>query len=244
MEYLTKEELRKNTEIRKKLVNFSGPTTKTGFSLDVLKKYQNILFKGRKDIKILDAGTASGSFAKDVHGLGIDNIYGVDIDNYLAEDNKKYFKDFKIADLSTDKVPFQDNYFDIVTAWCVLPHLENPFHFMREIHKILRPGGIFVFSLININSPSHRKYFYRHGDFPGYHENNNHITLLTKSVFNKTFLKYFDFIGEEYFINPRIFGGLRGVIRKFVYGLAGESKIKNKLNERWGPKVVYILKKK
>jgi len=44
-------------------------------------------------------------------------------------------------DLNVFPYPFEDNYFDLVEADHVLEHLDRPFAIMREIHRILKPGG-------------------------------------------------------------------------------------------------------
>lgn len=169
----------------------------------------------------------------------------MDIDDYIDPEYKKILKEFKTADLSYDKLPWQDNFFDLLTAWCLVPHLENPFNFIREAHRVLKTSGMLIFSSINVTSPSHKKYFYKTGDFPGYHERNNHISVITPAIFKKTILRYFDLVGTEYFITPRIFDGFRGRIRRVVYDLfAKVPRLKLWLDQRWGAKIFYILKKK
>jgi SAM-dependent methyltransferase len=47
------------------------------------------------------------------------------------------------------KVPFRDESFTLVTANMVVEHLENPQAALAEIHRILTPGGMFVFHTTN-----------------------------------------------------------------------------------------------
>jgi len=37
--------------------------------------------------------------------------------------------------------PFEDNSFDLVEAYHILEHLDKPFVVMKEMHRILKPGG-------------------------------------------------------------------------------------------------------
>jgi ubiquinone/menaquinone biosynthesis C-methylase UbiE len=61
-----------------------------------------------------------------------------------------------IVDLNTNKhLPYQDSRFDIVTATEVIEHLEDFRAILREIYRVLKPGGICVLStpnILNLNS--------------------------------------------------------------------------------------------
>ena len=48
-----------------------------------------------------------------------------------------------------DSLPFKDNHFDLVTANMVVEHLANPAQQFREINRVLKPGGIFLFHTPN-----------------------------------------------------------------------------------------------
>lgn len=139
--YLTKEELKASDTERNKLNKFISPSVRHKFSLANVNHYCNNFFSGNKNISILDCGTASGAFAKELKDAGFCNIYGLDLDDFLNSDNRFLFKDFKTADLNYDSISYADNFFEMVTAWCVVPHLENPHNFIREVHRILRRGG-------------------------------------------------------------------------------------------------------
>jgi ubiquinone/menaquinone biosynthesis C-methylase UbiE len=47
------------------------------------------------------------------------------------------------------QLPFQDKSFDLVTANMVVEHLETPDTALREIARILKPGGLFLFHTPN-----------------------------------------------------------------------------------------------
>jgi ubiquinone/menaquinone biosynthesis C-methylase UbiE len=233
MEYLSPEEIKQNDEIKTRLGKWISPTIRFGFSDYLVNKYIS-----KDSFKLLDCGTASGEFAHIVKSLKPKGeVYGVDIEDYRTK--KELFDGFYKVDLNIQKLPFADNSLDYITAWCVIPHLENPFNFIREANRVLKHGGLFVFSIINIISHGHRKHFYRTGEMPGFHERNNHIYLLTPTILKKTALKYFDLIGNEYLISPSIFKGLKGWGRKLLHKF-----FPNHMDKRWGAKVFYILKKK
>ena len=46
-------------------------------------------------------------------------------------------------------LPFADTAFDLVTANMVVEHLQDPERQFREVHRVLRPGGVFLFHTPN-----------------------------------------------------------------------------------------------
>lgn len=48
-----------------------------------------------------------------------------------------------------DSLPFKDSEFDLVTANMVVEHLADPALQFREIYRILKPGGVFLFHTPN-----------------------------------------------------------------------------------------------
>lgn len=60
-----------------------------------------------------------------------------------------------IANLNDSPLPYPDASFDIVTATEVIEHLEHFRRVVREIHRVLKPGGLCVLStpnILNLNS--------------------------------------------------------------------------------------------
>jgi ubiquinone/menaquinone biosynthesis C-methylase UbiE len=46
-------------------------------------------------------------------------------------------------------LPFEDGSFNLLTARSVVEHVENPSELLREIYRVLKPGGHFVFATPN-----------------------------------------------------------------------------------------------
>jgi len=60
-----------------------------------------------------------------------------------------------IADLNSQSLPYPDASFDIVTATEVIEHLADFRRVVREIYRVLRPGGVCILStpnILNLNS--------------------------------------------------------------------------------------------
>lgn len=107
---------------------------------------------GRKR-RLLDVGCANGDFARHVKGLGWD-VEGVEI-----SPNAKPIADFHVHRYPLPEVPREDGSFDAVTAWAVLEHVHDPRAYFAKAAHLLRPGGVFVFLVTNLDSASSRYLF-------------------------------------------------------------------------------------
>lgn len=65
-------------------------------------------------------------------------IVGVDPDLAALRDNRSC--DVRLQ-IGTEKLPFADDSFDLVTANMVFEHVEAPLPLLREIRRVLKPGG-------------------------------------------------------------------------------------------------------
>jgi len=90
------------------------------------------------------------------------------------------------VDLNREPLPYGDNRFALVTCVETIEHLENYRELIREIHRVLQPGGVAVFSTPNIlNLRSRLRYlssgFYNlfgplAADEPAIHTTRGHIS--------------------------------------------------------------------
>lgn len=55
-----------------------------------------------------------------------------------------------IVDLNSEPLPFEDNRFTLVTCAETIEHLERYRETLREIHRVLKPGGILVITTPNV----------------------------------------------------------------------------------------------
>lgn len=248
MPYFTKEEITvaKRAEIKQLLSNYAGRNVRDFFAASLVNRYHKQIFgeTSRALTKICDLGAASGVFAGQLNQLGFKNIYGLDLDDYLSEAPRQILKDFRIADLSSDSIPWPENFFDIVTAWCVLPHLENPHFCIRQVKRVLKPEGLFILSIPHVFSRASVHYFLKHGDFARYHPNGNHISVFTPGVFKNTVLRHFEAVAMEYLIDPRSLAGFKGGLRRFVLRCGyTNDRLKNYLGRIWGYNQIWVLKK-
>jgi 2-polyprenyl-3-methyl-5-hydroxy-6-metoxy-1,4-benzoquinol methylase len=112
-------------------------------------KSQVALIKEYKSgTKLLDIGCGEGLFLFNASKAGY-ITKGIELSQDAAEYAKKEFG------LDVEAKPFEElrlpeNYFDVVTLWQVLEHLPYPFNVLKEVHRILKPGGLVVASTPDI----------------------------------------------------------------------------------------------
>lgn len=106
--------------------------------------------------KIVDLGSGTGYYLFILSNLGV-KLYltGFDFDERALNEAKELLSDKKINFIIGDlhKMPFKNNSFDKAISSEVLEHLKNDVLALKEIYRILKPGGILVVSTPSINYP-------------------------------------------------------------------------------------------
>lgn len=98
---------------------------------------------------LVDVGCGRTSYGEVIYKKAAKRI-GLDVDPYAKEN---YLMD-EVRIIKDDGLfPVEDAYADVVTAQWVVEHVADPDVFLREIHRVLKPGGSFVFMTTNIRSP-------------------------------------------------------------------------------------------
>ena len=64
------------------------------------------------------------------------------LDGFINVDWNPLAKPDVVQDLNKFPYSFDDNTFDFIEASHIIEHLDKPFDVMRELHRILKPGGV------------------------------------------------------------------------------------------------------
>jgi 2-polyprenyl-3-methyl-5-hydroxy-6-metoxy-1,4-benzoquinol methylase len=97
--------------------------------------------------KLLDIGCAFGYFLMQAREKGWD-IHGLERSSYAVDYAKKSFGlDIQLGTLEKNSYP--DNFFQAVTLFDVIEHVSSPTEALRQIHRILAPGGLLVMTTPN-----------------------------------------------------------------------------------------------
>ena len=95
--------------------------------------------------RVLDYGCGAGRSVVAGRGLGVD-MYGTDVfyggSQTRAEAEATGLFGDRIRDMSAERIPFDDGYFDLVTNNQVMEHVEDLDATLGEIARVLKPGGV------------------------------------------------------------------------------------------------------
>jgi SAM-dependent methyltransferase len=102
--------------------------------------------------RLLEIGSASGGRLRALRALGWSDLTGIEMVDAAASAARAGGFDVRTGPAETVMASMPDASFDTVIASFVLEHLFDPFHVMREIARVLKPGGELLFSTITRDS--------------------------------------------------------------------------------------------
>ncbi len=106
--------------------------------------------------RLLDFGCGAGHFLEQMRDFGW-QVEGLDISDLCAADvTTRTGIPVHVGSLPHTAVA--DNSFDAITMWNALEHVHQPRDIIRAARKALRPGGVLVIGVPNIDSWGFRKF--------------------------------------------------------------------------------------
>jgi len=115
----------------------------------LLKHYREKPVTETISLKLLDIGCSFGGLLYVAQQMGIDS-YGLDVSDYAVEYARNLLGQHKIHHGVLDAARYPDDFFDFVTMIEVIEHLDDPAQVLKEIYRILRPGGIALIQTANM----------------------------------------------------------------------------------------------
>ena len=111
--------------------------------------------------KVLDVGCGSGEIARVIKEKGY-LVSGVDFSPIAIELARKQDIDGQLVDLDSG-IPFDDDTFDTVWAGDVIEHVFDPIFVLREINRVLIPGGQLLCTVpYNLNMATRLRVLFGH----------------------------------------------------------------------------------
>lgn len=162
---------------------------------------ENVFALIKNNLKTLDVGCGEGVFTRELAQRGYE-MTGVDLDPEAiaaAERNKLILNtNYKTQVGDAAHLPFSENEFEQVISTDVIEHVVEPLDALREIHRVLKPGGHFV---VTVPTPKYLAQPFFKYDFSQHLKNIGHIhhgwfyedfaNLLTSSGFKIEEYRYY-----------------------------------------------------
>ena len=102
--------------------------------------------------KFVDLGCYDGRFtSKMADKIRARKVFGIDLVKEELDKACEKGITCKIGDLN-EPLPFRDGSFDVVCAIQIIEHLSETDRFLKEVHRVLKPGGYLVISTPNLAS--------------------------------------------------------------------------------------------
>jgi 2-polyprenyl-6-hydroxyphenyl methylase/3-demethylubiquinone-9 3-methyltransferase len=95
---------------------------------------------------LLDVACGGGLFGPHLAGRGY-RVVGVDLSLLSLREARQHGYD-AVAKADITRLPFADGAFDVVAAGQCLEHVLDPFGVVRELCRVLRPGGTLILDTI------------------------------------------------------------------------------------------------
>jgi len=106
--------------------------------------------KDTKGLRCLDFGCSSGVISSYLSDY-FESMDAVDVDEEAIVVAKRTYKkkNLKFYSIQGEETKFKDNYFDVVICNQVYNFVDSSPKLVKEIHRVLKPGGICFFSARN-----------------------------------------------------------------------------------------------
>jgi 2-polyprenyl-3-methyl-5-hydroxy-6-metoxy-1,4-benzoquinol methylase len=143
------EKVSKTNEYYYKAKNTHAPTIRECY-LRTAKSQVRLIQKYASGTNLLDIGCAQGFFLFSASKAGY-TTRGIEISQDAAAYAIKEFG-LDVEAKPFEELRFPESSFDVVTLWQVLEHVPYPLTVLKEVYRILKPGGLVVASTPNIES--------------------------------------------------------------------------------------------
>ena len=190
------------TEYRKEYSHNSEMSSTTPAELfEIYSKFQqnrlpHVLSELEKDSKLLEVGASAGQFLTHIKDQ-VETVHAIELDkdccefltnNLNIENDSNYLEDSK----------FSDEEYDVICAFQVMEHVDDPVYFLKSLKKNAKPGGKIFVEVPNLRDPlltvwdipSHHKFFY-HSAHLQYFTENSILTAAIKAGYSRSGVEVF-----------------------------------------------------
>ena len=115
--------------------------------------------------RLLDVGCGRGAVAS-LLSARFEETHGVDTDDEALAAAAERGVTVARVDLDREPLPFENGSFDAVVSLDVIEHVLDPAVFVRELARVLRPGGIVYLATPNVRFAGYLRALVVRGRFP------------------------------------------------------------------------------
>ena len=94
-------------------------------------------------VETLEIGTGTGGMLHTLLGRGM-RARGVEINPALIAESRRWFGELPVQAVTGVDLPFPAAAFDLVLSFDVFEHIKDSDAHLREVHRVLRPGGRYL----------------------------------------------------------------------------------------------------
>lgn len=102
-----------------------------------------------RDVRVLEVGAGGGFLLQELWDRGFHTLTGTDITTTALAEMRRRDIDVEIVGGDAESLPFVKGSFDVVISSDVLEHLPDVRRHITEIHRVLAPGGRYLFKTPN-----------------------------------------------------------------------------------------------
>jgi len=116
----------------------------------ILRQAMDVIGRDAMNLSLLDIGCSSGSVLQIAQDMAIADVRGVEPAPKAAATAQNL--GFDVFSGYLQEAAYPDNSFDIITMFEVIEHLPETASMAREVHRVLRPGGVWLIGTANAES--------------------------------------------------------------------------------------------
>lgn len=169
----------------------------TGFhEIEYIRRYANL-----SGACVVDIGCGIGRLTRHMLHEEISGYLGIDVVPQILQEAIDLAKEdprFRFDIANECRIPQEDDTADIVVAFSVITHLidEEVFEYFAEAKRVLKPGGLAIFSFLDFQNAGHRNAFFRHAR-QHRHGHGDMLKFTTPDVL-KLFAEHLEFTSVEF----------------------------------------------
>lgn len=129
---------------------FHGTTTTRLGTKMLLTWVRNEFLKSSETPRLADVGGGQGAFVAYSQELGYDALLVEQAESCIQHAREQGLQVYH-GEITDPFFQDKEYLYDVISAWEVLEHVYGPMDFLKQVYRLLKPGGLFIYSTGNVN---------------------------------------------------------------------------------------------